>query len=198
MDTLSQSRSKLDAVIFDWGNTIVDYPLGSAAAQILFLQNCLLHAVATATGVTLSADVCANRLSAFNEERKDHRVVHFADRLKMLFPEISSEHYSIVEQRFCEKIFACAIPCAGSSEAIRRIYASGLRIAILSNLPWGTSPSLWRDEFYRHLGSVAAQIPLICCDDVGFRKPHPKPFTRCVEILGCQPSRVLMVGDNYY
>jgi FMN phosphatase YigB (HAD superfamily) len=198
MDAFSRSHPKLEAIIFDWGNTLVDYPLASATAQIAFLRESLLPALTNVVQPDGPIDVGSQRLEAFNSERSDYAVVEFFTRLRTLVPEISRDQSQKVEELICQVLFARATPCEGYNEAIEKLRRSGLQVAIISNLPWGTSDKFWRKEIRRHLGLASQDIPFVCCRDVGYRKPHSAPFARCIEILDCSADRTLMVGDNYH
>jgi putative hydrolase of the HAD superfamily len=79
--------------------------------------------------------------------------------------------------------------------ALTRIKAAGYRSAIVSNTPWGTSGSLWREELDRWgLGSLVDCT--VFCEEVGFRKPAPEIFCHMINKLSTSPDRCLFVGDH--
>jgi FMN phosphatase YigB (HAD superfamily) len=50
-------------------------------------------------------------------------------------------------------------------------------------------------ELARH-GLLAAVDAVVFCVDVGWRKPHPSPFRRALEILDVPAKEAVFVGDD--
>jgi putative hydrolase of the HAD superfamily len=73
----------------------------------------------------------------------------------------------------------------GAREAIERLRARGLALAVVSN--WDVS----LHERLDHLG-----IPVVTSADAGVRKPDPAVFRLALERLGLPASRTLHVGDT--
>jgi FMN phosphatase YigB (HAD superfamily) len=67
--------------------------------------------------------------------------------------------------------------------------------AIVSNTPWGSAATAWRDELNRH-GLLAAVDTTGFCVEVGFRKPHPASIRRTLEALEVSARDALFVGDD--
>jgi FMN phosphatase YigB (HAD superfamily) len=65
---------------------------------------------------------------------------------------------------------------------LRSLRHQGIKTAIVSNTPWGSSANAWRAELARHelLDAVDATV---FCMDVGWRKPHRAPFDRALSLL---------------
>src|SRR5438270_103223 len=135
----------VDAVIFDWGNTLVDYPLETPAEQIAWLSK-FLSATARQFGGAFQAEI--ERLVAseaallqFNQELPDHAVRSFERRLRESLPLNFSSHVaSVVERQLCERLFASARAVEGSPLVMAELCRTGLRVGIVSNTPWGTTP----------------------------------------------------------
>lgn len=72
------------------------------------------------------------------------------------------------------------------TELIRR----GIRMAIVSDAPrlpvWLRICGLGLQHFFDHV---------VTYEDVGEKKPSPKPFKRALDLLGVPPREALMVGD---
>ncbi len=188
--------AQLSAVVFDWGNTLVDYPLANSAAQIEFLGSTLEQALDDCGCDPIPQRILPGVIATLNSERSDLKVTHFTSRLRSVLPGISMTESEMVEEYLCRRIFVQGQAFPDSWTTVEKLKARGLSVGIVSNLPWGTSEVLWKSEFRRHLGAIADRVPFVCCRDVGYRKPHPAPFERCMEILGCIPQKTLMVGDN--
>jgi putative hydrolase of the HAD superfamily len=84
----------------------------------------------------------------------------------------------------------------GARDALRALAARGLRLGIVSNT--GRTPGvvlrriLARYDVLRYFETVAISYS----DEVGFRKPDARIFTRTLDALGVAPGRALHVGDN--
>src|SRR5205814_3406734 len=84
----------------------------------------------------------------------------------------------------------------GAREAVRALAARGVRLGIVSNT--GRTPGvvlrriLERYDLLRYFEAIAISYS----DEVRFRKPDARIFTRTLEALGVPPGCALHVGDN--
>jgi putative hydrolase of the HAD superfamily len=178
------------SVLFDWGNTLVDYPLQSWEEQISFLRDFLAGAVPRLVARE-------QHLAELNREAEDGNVHPFQERFRRVFGEVlAPEEEASLERLLCERIFAAARPFEEAIESLRRCRRAGLSIGIVSNTPWGSAPDLWRAEIERHGFGPNVVDAVVLCGDVGYRKPHPAIFRACLERLGSAPEEAVFVGDN--
>jgi HAD superfamily hydrolase (TIGR01662 family) len=195
---LSQRRTT--AIIFDWGNTLCDYPLQSEPEQLTFLTDFLCDAVA-AGNLPSERYFCAidlTILQAINRERPDGYVVPFANRLRReLLADLTEVDVNALEAQLCTRIFATGRLREGAEAVLVALKASGYRTAILSNTPWGTSSRLWHEEVERYTSIYRLCDALVFCGDCGYRKPNPAAFIFCLSRLGVSPADAIMIGDNY-
>jgi putative hydrolase of the HAD superfamily len=77
-------------------------------------------------------------------------------------------------------------------EALR---SAGLKMAIVSNTPWGSPGALWREELSR-LDLTTRVDVTVFCTDVGWRKPARPIFECALEHLQVDPQSCLFVGDH--
>ncbi len=191
----------IDSVIFDWGNTLVDYPLETAAQQVRWLS-LFLHDMARQLGDPLQTEMerladNEEALYKFNQELPDHAVRGFERRLKeTLLIGVSARIASAMEQQLCERLFGSARVVEGADEVVSHLHRKGLRIGIVSNTPWGTSREQWKKELESYEFFRKSCGAVVFCQDVGFRKPHPAPFTSCLLRLQSRPDKTLVVGDS--
>jgi HAD superfamily hydrolase (TIGR01662 family) len=187
---LSQLRPT--AVIFDWGNTLCDYPLRTKPEQLSFLAEFLRNSLQFP--VQLKPAV----LEEFNSERSDSRVSPFTERIRQrLVTDIDDLHAAALEEQICARIWAVGSIVELAAELVQSIKAAGLKIAILSNTPWGTSPRLWRGEVQRHSAISRYCDAIMFCGDCGYRKPHPAAFIASLKRLNASPDSTVVIGDNY-
>ncbi|MDR7301651.1 HAD family hydrolase [Haloactinomyces albus] len=84
----------------------------------------------------------------------------------------------------------CWTPYPDTAEVLRRLYAAGIRIAVISNIAFDIRPA------FERLG-VAELIDEVVMSYVeGVIKPDPKLFLRTCERLEVDPEQALMVGDS--
>lgn len=188
------------AIIFDWGNTLCEYPLRTEAEQVEFLHDFLTDPSSFTDLATVTApkSIARTTLQALNREREDCRVVAFADRLRCaLAPDMDDADATVLELRLCNRIFTGGELMPEAEKVIATVRRMGYRTAILSNTPWGTSHRLWRAEVARHT-NVSRNCDLVMfCGDCGYRKPSKAAFDACLDFLREAPDKVIMVGDGF-
>jgi HAD superfamily hydrolase (TIGR01509 family) len=184
------------AVLFDLGNTLVSYHQPADFMPILrrSLDACLLtlghgpldHEAQTAL---------VHRALEMNQERADLAVWPLEERLRVLFSHYTPD--TTLTERLCgaflEPIFSTARVSRDAPQVLTSLKRMGVKTAIVSNTPWGSSGHAWRSELARH-GLLADAV--VFCTDVGWRKPHPMPFRRALEILDVAAKEAVFVGDD--
>ena len=190
------------AVLFDLGNTLVSYYQPAEFMPILrrSLDACLLTLGHTPLNREAQTELVHQALE-LNQERADLAVWPLEERLRVLFshylPGATLEAGSM--ERLCEAflqpIFATARVNQDALPVLTGLRRRGVKTAIVSNAPWGSSGRAWRTELARH-ELFAVVDAVVFCRDVGWRKPHPSPFRRALEILGAAAKDAAFVGDD--
>jgi HAD superfamily hydrolase (TIGR01509 family) len=189
---------RIRAALFDLGNTLVSYYQPSEFMPILrrSLDACLL----TLGREHLSHEAQTSLLHQaleLNQERADLAVWPLEERLRMLFrnyePDVSMTER--LSGAFLDPILSTARVNSDALPVLAALKQRGVKTAIVSNTPWGSSARSWRAELERHdlLDAVDA---VVFCMDVGWRKPHPTPFRRALEMLGASAHDAVFVGDD--
>jgi putative hydrolase of the HAD superfamily len=184
------------AVLFDLGNTLVSYYAAADFPPIL--RACLRACVGVLPIDTpIDAGDLEQRALSLNVERPDLSVWPLNERLRILFGDAASEPEALqrLAAAFMGPIFATAIVDPDALAVLGALRARGIRTAIVSNTPWGSSASDWRSELRRH-GLLAAVDAAVFCVEVGFRKPHPAPIERALSLVGVPAADALFVGDD--
>ncbi|HZF27723.1 MAG TPA: HAD family hydrolase, partial [Gammaproteobacteria bacterium] len=201
MSEWSASSSRVDAVLFDLGNTLVSYYRSADFAPVL--ERC----VAAAAEILRerpdlgAADTAAayERALAANVERADHRVRPLDERLLEVFGldarRVPGELLARLGDAFLGPIFATARLDASAVDVLSSIKQLGIKTAIVSNTPWGSAAGAWRAELARH-GLRERVDAVVFCVDVGWRKPAPQAFARALELLGVAAQHAWFVGDD--
>ena len=186
------------AILFDLGNTLVGYYTSSEFP--LVLRRCLREC-AWALGQTedpaRDADLFERAL-LLNREQSDYSVRPLAARLQELFGAYESLDEAsawALGTAFLKPIFATARLDPQAVPLLEALRGRGIKTAIVSNTPWGSPASAWREELARH-GLLDKVDATVFCMDVGWRKPHRAPFDRALSLLEVAPGEALFVGDD--
>jgi HAD superfamily hydrolase (TIGR01549 family) len=78
----------------------------------------------------------------------------------------------------------------GVVDALRRLRALGLALAVVANWDYGLHEQLAEHALVRWFDAV------VCSADTGLRKPDPAPFRLALERLGVEAHRAVHVGDH--
>ena len=182
------------AVLFDLGNTLVSYYTRDEWPGVL--EQAIAEVTAYLRGrgfVKVNVEALPERVQGERGERDDFRVKPLAERLARIFnlPEIDVEACRC----FMRPIFAMARVYDDTLPTLAELRRRGFKTGILSNTPWGSPAELWREELSRH-GLLDAVDTVVFCDDVGWRKPDPRPFEFICRKLAIPPTECLFVGDD--
>ncbi len=191
---------KTRAVIFDLGNTLVDYwPNDRWPAILGEAIESVTECLRSWQMLRVGHDERDAAVAEARGGREDHAVYPLIDRLRTIFrltPKETDESMSAeLEAAFCRPIFRYARPCADTPETLTALRERGLKLGVLSNSPWGSPPGLWRRELHR-LRLTPLLDAAVFCGEVGYRKPHRAPFEAVCERLGVTTGECLFVGDD--
>lgn len=184
------------AVLFDLGNTLVSYYAAAEFAPIL--RECLRSCSGVVSRYACEGEEALfQRTWALNVEREDQVVWPLAPRLRQLFGDAAADA-GVAERlsaAFLKPIFATAKLDPDALVVLSTLRTAGIRTAIVSNTPWGSPASAWRDELARH-GLLDAVDAAVFCVDVGYRKPHPAAIEEALRRLGVPKHEAVFVGDD--
>ena len=185
-------------MLFDLGNTLVTYYATAEFPAVL--QRCLQEC-RDALGWPQDSErdhTMFARAMGLNAERPNGAVHALDERLTELFGEDASlddSTLTAVCEAFLKPIFALARLDPDALPLLENIRQRGIKTAIVSNSPWGSSARVWRNELARH-GLLERVDASVFCGDVGWRKPNPAPFQRALELIHVAPADAIFVGDD--
>jgi FMN phosphatase YigB (HAD superfamily) len=194
---LRQHRT-VRAVLFDLGNTLVSY---YATAEFPAVLHGCLQECRTVLGWPQDSErdrTLFVRAMGLNAERPDGAVYALDQRLRELFGQhaaLDDSTLAAVCQAFLKPIFSLGRLDPEALPLLESIRQRGLKTAIVSNAPWGSSASAWRSELARH-GLLDRLDASVFCGDVGWRKPNPAPFVRALELIDVAPADALSSGSR--
>jgi putative hydrolase of the HAD superfamily len=189
---------RYDGIIFDYGNTLVSYWTRDEWPGML---QCALAAVADdlrGFGLKLpEVEIVAARTQTERGDGMDLVVRPLEGRLRRIFD--LDESWDVRMPRLCRSFLAPLFAQASVPDdvlpALKRLRADGLRLGILSNLPWGSPWQPWHEEIARH-GLTATVDAVATCREAGYRKPDVRAFELVLSRLDLPPERCLFVGDD--
>ena len=185
-------------MLFDLGNTLAAYYHADDFRSVL--ETCLrnvLDELARRSGGRIGFEQALEAALAHNQEALDFRVRPLAPRLARIFA-VDAQDTALLEAlsaAFLEPIFAMGRCYDDTFPVLARLKTAGLRMAIVSNSPWGSPAQLWRREVQR-LKLLDAVDVTVFCGDVGWRKPAKVIFEHTAELLGVRPDQCCFVGDH--
>jgi len=186
--------TRVKAVLFDYGNTIIPF----ARPQMDACDNALRTALEKHYGPVdrdrLQQIRDADRVAPFKNGYRENDLVETVSRLvRRLFDREPGPAAlaDLLQARF-EAVVA-AIEAPPYAADVLAGLAGHYRLALVSNYPDGKAirASLQRTGLARFFESV------VISGDVGFVKPHARPFEVCLGQLGLEAADAVYVGDNW-
>jgi HAD superfamily hydrolase (TIGR01549 family) len=200
---LSQGGTALEAVTFDYWNTLCCEPPGGylRGRRLTAMSNVLVDAGVGDAGVELAAAYDAawlDYVDAWQSNRQytgRHAARHVADHVERVFDLAPA-----VRQRLYESFAAVAedaeLPMIeGAADALSALRDLGIRLGIVCDVGFTPSPML-RRYLERH-GVLSYFDHWAFSDEVGVYKPDARIFKHALAGLGHpDPSRCAHVGDR--
>lgn len=187
------------AVVFDFGDTLVDYPLRDSEGQRAYVVGFIEEMVAAGVVALDRFESTRSFADQLNTENPDNKTRPFVERLRseqFFGDRLSIADAEQLERAICDGVFREARLLPDAQPTLFDLRQRQLKTGIVSNLPWGTSSTIWANEFSRHGFGPQLIDKVVCCVDAGFRKPHPAAIIECLRQLDCDPKDSIYVGDR--
>ena len=186
----------MKAILFDLGNTLAEYYTRAEFPGVLKLAVSEVQSYLGLHGVGIrSPEELWQRVQAENHEARNYRVRPLEARLSRIFGISDDRHPEGICRAFMKPIFALGRCYDDSAAVLRELRRRGLKIAIVSNAPWGSPSYLWREEIER-LGLREHVDDITICTDIGWRKPARPIFLHTLNKLGLAAADCVFVGDH--
>jgi FMN phosphatase YigB (HAD superfamily) len=190
---------QVEAVLFDMGGTLVDYPLPSRPAlavrcvrgAISFLVRPEAELLPPAARLPSPEVAHGRRRRAGPETALAHRA---AIALRRVIRAVSGHTLPQMAEACLRPIVIEGRAYGDTLTTLRALVERGYRLGLISNTPWGTPDYLWEQQAEKFGLAGLLQVRLFS-SDVGVRKPDPRIFLEALRRLGVPPERALFVGD---
>jgi phosphoglycolate phosphatase len=165
---------RFDLLVFDWDGTVVDSADHIATS---------LQSAAADLNLPVPSDRQARHIIGLG----------LIDALTYLFPELPSERYPSLAERYRHHYLAGdhqVRPFAGAYDALQSFRANGFRLAVATGKA--------RHGLDRALQStnMTSIFHASRCADEGQPKPHPDMLLYLIDVMGVPRARTLMIGDT--
>lgn len=187
----------IEAVVFDYGNTLIEFSARQAHACDARLAAALTSLFGPHDADTLRRLRGADRSAPYAGDPPEYRendlpaITRAAVRTLYGREAAADELQSLLRTRF--DAFVDVVTAAPDTVPVLERLAPRFRLALLSNYP--DAPAI--RESLRKTGLSRFLDPVIVSADIGRVKPHPLPFRLMREALGRAPEAILYVGDNW-
>ncbi len=211
---MTTSRLAVEAVSFDFGNTLVRVDRADLRAVIEQTADALLARATIADVPTFLAAWSEERDRQFRDEvpklrevNMSQRVVRVLARLRGFGPPPLDDPWDDLEaarfidppevaftiETYSAAFVATMVPMPDAGKVIGNLAARGFRLIILSNWPYAATI----DRFAEAQGWMPHLEAVIVSQRVGTIKPHPEIFRQAAAALEAPPERILHVGDDW-
>ncbi len=194
----------IDAVLFDLGDTIIDFGIGRREAEVLFRQ-----------GARLSYQDLSSRKHPHLPPFERYFKVHYRTMQRAyIWSKLSRRDFSYdtVLARAAAKLEMTLSPDdiqrlshiwyhpislasnidEGVGEMLLQLQAAGTKMGIVSNT---LVPGHCLDQHLSDAGLLHFFPVRVYSSHVRYRKPHPRIFEMALELIGAPASRTLFIGD---
>jgi putative hydrolase of the HAD superfamily len=193
----------IDAVLFDLGDTIINFGVTRREAELLFRQGARLTydylAAKTAAIPTyehyfkihyryMSRAYIWSKLTRRDFSYADVVLKAF-DNLRLILEPGDLEHLC---QLWYKPINDASNTHAGVKNMLQQLHNAGTKLAIVSNT---LVPAHCLDAHLEQLGLLQFFPVRVYSSAVRYRKPHPRIFELALTQIGVPASRALFIGD---
>ncbi len=185
---------QLDALVFDYGNTLIEFGHEQVTACDRALSTALGELFGAHDFERLTQLQHHERRAPYVGEFREHDLRDITRKLvRKVFDVEATESQldDLLEVRF--QAMTAAVQVEEQVHELLERLATRFRLALISNYPCSRSinHSLRQHGFDRWLEVVVVSA------DVGHVKPHPRLFESVTEQLGLKPEAMLFIGDNW-
>jgi len=191
---MSEIFAKTKVVCFDLGNTLIEFGPRQVAVLYEALKDSLEGEFGTCDVVKLK-EVRDRQIVAPYHNGYVENDLHECCRelIEEIYPVTASaaQVEALAEVRY--RSFVEAIELAEGVSTLLSRLGERYRLALLSNYPCGRSI---RDGMEK-LGMTGHFESIVVSGEVGFVKPHRRPYELMIEQLGAEAGECVYVGDNW-
>ena len=185
---------KINAICFDLGNTLIEFGPRQVAEQYAELTNVLKELFGYCDASRLKAVRDRQIVAPFSNSCRENNLKSLCEELiRGIYETVPEQHQvdRLIQTRYESFVRAVELPDGVMAllNKLRRRY----RLGLLSNYPCSRSI---RDSLAK-IGLSDMFEVMVISGDVGYVKPHAKPFESMLSQLNLSPSECIYIGDNW-
>lgn len=191
---MTLDSEKIRAIAFDYGNTLIEFGPRQIEYQYAALRDTLIR---------MFGNCDEQRLKSIRDRQSieplytDYR----ENDLRIITAELVNDIYDIVpsEEQVNEVIqtrydsFLRVVNLPGDVLPLLKKLKTQYHVALISNYPCGRTIL----DSLKKIGIDEVFDVTIISGDVGYVKPHPKPFEILLTELQLRPDQCVYIGDNW-
>ncbi len=191
---MALKTEQLRAVLFDYGNTLIEFTEPQIGRCDRALREALEHHFGAADHDRLVEIRNRDRRAPYSGAFHENSILEITRNLvRELFGQDPEPHVleALLEVRFTS--FVESIDAEPHVGPLLARLGERYRLGLISNYPDGEAV---RASLQR-VGLTEQFDAIVISGDVGRVKPHPLPFQRTLEQLDVEPRQAVYVGDNW-
>ncbi len=192
------SCGHVDAVLFDYGNTLAAFGPDKVRREREALTSLLTERLGPVDRVELDAIRDRQMLAPFRNGLRENDLATISAELvealcERAIPmnELEGHVRAIVDLRY--RLFVDHVQVTEDARRVLVALHERYRLGVISNYPCGRCT---RDSLIRNGIAELFEVVVVSAD-VGYVKPHALPFQTAVRALELAPKRCLYVGDGW-
>jgi putative hydrolase of the HAD superfamily len=190
----------IEAVLFDMGGTLVDYPVPTwpiMAAQCArgvygYFVEPESERPPPAARVPGPGGAHSRRPAARADTALAHRIM---TGLRRMVRSLSGRTLPRIAEACARPLVAPGHVFEDTLPALKALKRRGYHLGLISNTPWGTPEYLWVGQLERFALTGFFEVALFS-SVVGVRKPDARLFIAALARLRTTPQRAVFVGDT--
>jgi HAD superfamily hydrolase (TIGR01549 family) len=188
------ARNGIKAVLFDYGNKLIEYGPRQIEAQYVALDKELSRLFGHCDSSRLKAIRDRQTLAPFHNGyvENDMELItgELIEEMYQIVPE-DAQIEALIETRY--KAFVHAIEVSSDVPSLLTKLRDQYRLGLVSNYPCSRSI----EGSLKRTGLRDLFEAVVVSGDLGYAKPHAKPFETMLGRLKLLPEECLFVGDNW-
>jgi putative hydrolase of the HAD superfamily len=188
------SKNGIKAILFDYGNTLIEYGPRQVQAQYVALEKELSRLFGQCDSTRLKAIRDRQALAPYNNGyvENDMELItgELIEEMYQVVPE-DTRIRALVETRYTAFVQAIEVSSDVPSLLIR--LRGQYRLGLVSNYPCSRSI----EGSLKKTGLRDLLEAVVVSGDLGYAKPHSKPFETMLDYLKLHPEECLFIGDNW-
>jgi len=186
--TPKTQKGQIEAIVFDLDHTLYDRYSTLRGIAYLFKRRFVDKLDPTISAAMLGDMFVSADKNCIYHGWKD--VFKYLNKQGIFTEQIDYQEYFEFMREGLTKV---AVPIPSVANMLLELKKQNLKVALITN---GSKKIQLRKLEMLDLGNAFEQI--ITTKDFGADKPKPEPFLEMARLLGCNPNRMIYVGDHPY